>query len=346
MRVVDMHTHAVSLRVDPLLAGRTNPEGSPYVRDMSPESRATDAEQAKRLLALMLNVERRQDAMRRMGIDVQVLAPAPAQQHYWANEELQVALSRAQNEDIAALVAQAPARFVGLGTLPMRFPARAIAEAAHAVEELGLAGFQIDTRVEERDLADPVFDPLYARLSALRAPLFIHPLGFSHGQRLKPYFMVNSVGQPLEETIAISHLILGGVLDRHPQLDVVIAHGGGYFPFYAGRMDHAWKVRPEVRRLTADPPSSYLKRLWFDSCVFRPDLLEALVAMAGADRVMLGSDYPFDMGDTAPVELVRQARLADSDRAKILSSNAIGLFGIARDGDKVRSAAAPEAPPP
>lgn len=328
MRVIDMHTHALSLRVDPLLAGRTNPEGSPYLRDMSPESRSTDAEQAKRLPTMMLEIDQRYAAMERMGVDVQVIAPAPAQQHYWAGEELLVSLSRIQNEDIAALVARSPSRFVGLGTLPMRYPNRAIAEAVHAVEGLGLAGFQIDTRVEDRELSDRIFDPLYARLSALRAPLFIHPLGFSHGQRLKPYFMVNSVGQPLEETIAISHLIFGGVLDRHPQLDIVIAHGGGYFPFYAGRMDHAWKVRPEVHRLTADQPSTYLKRLWFDSCVFRSDLLEALVAIAGADRVMLGSDYPFDMGDATPVDLVRQARLSDSDRAKVLSGNAAGLFGI------------------
>lgn len=328
MRVIDMHTHALSLRVDPLLAGRTNPEGNPYARDMSLESRSTDAEQAKRLPAMMLGIEQRYAAMQRMGVDVQVIAPAPAQQHYWADEELLVTLARVQNEDIAALVAQSPSRFVGLGTLPMRFPVRAVAEAVHAVEELGLVGFQIDTRVEGRDLSNPIFDALYARLSALRAPLFIHPLGFSHGQRLKPYFMVNSVGQPLEETIAISHLIFGGVLDRHPQLDIVIAHGGGYFPFYAGRMDHAWKVRPEVHRLTADQPSTYLKRLWFDSCVFRSDLLEALVAMAGADRVMMGSDYPFDMGDATPVDLVRQARLSDSEHAKILSGNAAGLFGI------------------
>jgi aminocarboxymuconate-semialdehyde decarboxylase len=328
MPIIDMHTHAISTRVEPLVAGHYDPMDNPYRRDMSPESRATDAEQGKLLPRLMLDITARREMMHRMGVDFQVIAPAPAQQHYWAGEELQVALSRVQNEDVAALVAEDPAHFAGMGTLPMRFPARAIEEAVHAVETLGLRGFQIDTRVENLELSDAAFDPLYARLAKLCVPLFVHPLGFSHGQRLGDFFMVNSLGQPVEEAIAISHFILGGVLDRHPELDVVIAHGGGFYPFYAGRMDHAWKVRPEIRRLTADRPSSYLKRLWFDTCVFRADLIEALVATAGADRVMMGSDYPFDMGDEDPVGLVSKAQLSDGDREKLTFGNASRLFKI------------------
>jgi aminocarboxymuconate-semialdehyde decarboxylase len=329
MPIIDMHTHAISKRVEPLVAGHYDPMDNPYRRDMSPESRDTDAEQGKLLPRLMLDVAARREMMQRMGVDFQVIAPAPAQQHYWANEDLQVALSRVQNEDIAALVAEDPAHFAGMGTLPMRFPARAIEEAVHAVETLGLRGFQIDTRVENLELSDATFDPLYARLAKLRVPLFVHPLGFSHGQRLAPFFMVNSLGQPVEEAIAISHFIMGGVLDRHPDLDVVIAHGGGFLPFYAGRMDHAWKVRPEVRRLTAEAPSTYLKRLWFDTCVFSTDLIETLVAVAGADRVMMGSDYPFDMGDEDPVGRVNKTNLSDADKQKLLYGNAGRLFRIA-----------------
>ncbi|MDB5565418.1 MAG: amidohydrolase [Tardiphaga sp.] len=329
MPIIDMHTHAISKRVEPLVAGHYDPMDNPYRRDMSPESRDTDAEQGKLLPRLMLDVAARREMMQRMGVDFQIIAPAPAQQHYWANEDLQVALSRVQNEDIAALVAEDPAHFAGMGTLPMRFPVRAIEEAVHAVETLGLRGFQIDTRVENLELSDATFDPLYARLAKLRVPLFVHPLGFSHGQRLAPFFMVNSLGQPVEEAIAISHFIMGGVLDRHPDLDVVIAHGGGFLPFYAGRMDHAWKVRPEVRRLTAEAPSTYLKRLWFDTCVFSTDLIETLVGVAGADRVMMGSDYPFDMGDEDPVGQVNKTNLSDADKQKLLYGNAGRLFRIA-----------------
>jgi len=329
MPVIDMHTHGISKRVEPLVAGRYDPMSNPYRRDMSMDSRVTDAEQGKNLPKLMLDLATRHAAMARMGVDYQVIAPAPAQQHYWADEELQVALSRVQNEDVAALVAEDAAHFAGMGTLPMRYPERAIEEAVHAVEHLGLRGFQIDTRVEEFELSDAAFDPLYARLAQLKVPLFVHPLGFSHGQRLGDFFMVNSLGQPVEEAIAISHFIMGGVLDRHPDLDVVIAHGGGFLPFYAGRMDHAWKVRPEVRKLTAEAPSTYLKRLWFDTCVFSSDLVDILVDVAGADRVMMGSDYPFDMGDQDPVGLVKATKLSDADRQKLLFGNASRLFGIA-----------------
>lgn len=328
MPVIDMHTHAISRRVEPLVAGHHDPMDNPYRRDMSPESRETDAGQGKLLPQRMLDLDTRRAAMAKMGVDIQVVAPAPAQQHYWADEDLQVALSRVQNEDVAALVAKDPAHFTGMGTLPMRFPARAIEEAVHAVEHLGLRGFQIDTRVEALELSDRAFDPLYARLARLHAPLFVHPLGFSHGQRLGDFFMVNSLGQPVEESIAIMHFIMGGVLDRHPELDIVIAHGGGYLPFYSGRMDHAWKVRPEVRRLTVEAPSTYLKRLWFDTCVFDAKLIDALVHQVGADRVMMGSDYPFDMGDDDPVGLVQQATLPEPDRQKLLFANASRLFRI------------------
>lgn len=329
MPIIDMHTHALSKRVEPLVAGKYDPMSNPYRRDMSPASHDTDAEQGKILPGLMLDVTKRREMMAKMGVDIQVVAPAPAQQNYWADEELLVALSRVQNEDIAALVAQDPQHFAGMGTLPMRFPQRAIEEAVHGVETLGLRGFQIDTRVEDLELSNAAFDPLYARLAELRAPLFVHPLGFSHGQRLGDFFMVNSVGQPVEETMAIAHFIMGGILDRHPGLDVVIAHGGGYYPFYAARMDHAWKVRPEVRRLTADAPSTYLKRMWFDTCVFSPNLIDQLVAAVGVDRVMMGSDYPFDMGDDDPVGLVNRSNLSDDDREKVLFGNASRLFRIA-----------------
>jgi aminocarboxymuconate-semialdehyde decarboxylase len=329
MPIIDMHSHALSTRVEPLVAGKYDPMSNPYRRDMSMQSRVTDAEQNKILPGKMLDISARRAAMQEMGVDVQVIIPAPAQQHYWADEELLVALSRVQNEDIAALVAKDPAHFAGMGTLPMRFPARAIEEAVHGVETLGLRGFQIDTRVEALELSDAAFDPLYARLAQLKVPLFVHPLGFSHGQRLGDFFMVNGLGQPIEEAIAISHFIMGGVMDRHPELDLVIAHGGGFLPFYTGRMDHVWKVRPEVRRLTADAPSTYLKRMYFDTCVFSPHLVELLVEVAGADRVMMGSDYPFDMGDPNPVGTVRATKLSDADKEKLLCGNAARLFRIA-----------------
>jgi aminocarboxymuconate-semialdehyde decarboxylase len=229
-------------------------------------------------------------------------------------------------------VRQDPARLAGLGTLPMTDVARAEAEATRAVEELGLRGFQIDTHVNERELSDPALDPLYRRLVRLDVPLMIHPLGFSDGRRLGPFFMVNSVGQPLEEMVVINHLIFGGVLDRHPELRILIVHGGGYFPFYLGRMDHAWTHRPEVTRLTAERPSEYVGRMWYDTCVFRPDLLAYLVSLAGAHRVMLGSDYPFDMSDPDPLGTIEAAGFDEADRTRICNETACRFFRLSKIG--------------
>lgn len=327
--IIDAHTHTFCPPVEAALADRLDPNLIPYKRDMSPESKATDKEQAKLLAEPFNNVARRLADMTRMRVDRQVIAPAPGQQHYWTDPAVLDDISQQQNDHVAQLVAQAPDRFVGLGTLPMTDVERAIAEATRAVEERGLRGFQIDTRVNERELSDAAFDPLWRRLVQLRAPLFVHPLGFSDGQRLGPFFMVNTVGQPLEETIAFNHLVFGGVLDRHPDLKVLICHGGGYVPFYVGRLDHAWKYRPELRRLTADPPSSYLRRLYFDTCVYRADLIDHLVALAGADRVLLGSDYPFDMGDPDPLACLDGCRtLSAADREAITYGNAKALFRI------------------
>lgn len=329
MPTIDMHTHTFCPDVEGLIGGKHDLQTNPYRRDMSPESKVTDGERKPTYRPKLADPAVRRADMERMKVDFQIIAPAPAQQNYWADEDLLIEISRMQNDHVAKLAHDDPTRFAAIGTLPMTFPGRAADEATRGVEELGLKGYQIDTRVNDRELSNPAFEPVWARLQELDIPLFIHPLGFSHGQRLSAFFMINSVGQPLEELIAAMHLIAGGVLDRYPGLKVVVAHGGGYLPFYVGRLDHAWKVRPEVRRLTSEPPSAYLRRLWFDTCIFRADHLAALVELAGADRVMLGSDYPFDMGDDDPVAIVESCDALDTDaREAILGRNAKALFRL------------------
>jgi aminocarboxymuconate-semialdehyde decarboxylase len=329
MAVIDIHTHTYSPAAEALVQGRYTVDDTPYQRDMDEASRATDVQQIKRIAPKFRTLEIRLQDMQAMGVDVQVVSPAPGQQHYWANPALHVSVSRAQNDHVAQMIRPMPERFLGMGTLPLRDVHAAVDEATRAVEELGLRGFQIDSRVEELELSDRSLDPVYARLSKLRVPLFVHPLGFSHGSRLKDFFMVNAVGQPLEEILATAHFVFGGVLDRFPDLKVCVAHGGGYFPYYLGRMDHTWEVRPEVRKLIPEPPSSYVRRMWFDTCVFRSDTLAQLVRLAGADRVMLGSDYPFDMADDRPRAIVDGCEgLSERDRAGILGGNAQRLFGV------------------
>ena len=327
--IIDIHAHTFCPAVEPLVCDLPGYKAVPYKSHMSPDSAATDAGEGPRLQRAFNTLEQRRADMARMHVDAQLVAPAPGQQHYWAGSVLS-RLSAMQNDHVAALVGQAPDVLAGLGTLPMADVPAAVIEARRGVEQLGLRGFQIDSRVNERELSDRSFDPLWQCLATLWAMLVIHPLGFSDGARLGPFFMVNTVGQPLEETIAFHHLVLGGVMDRHPGLQVLICHGGGYVPSYVGRLDHAWAHRPELRKLTAQPPSAYLPRFWFDTCVFRPDLIENLVRLAGPGRVMLGSDYPFDMGDPDPVATLETCSgLTPSERAAIRGDTAASLFGFA-----------------
>jgi aminocarboxymuconate-semialdehyde decarboxylase len=326
--IIDCHTHTLCPAAITLMQGRIPAGAIPYQRDMSDASKAVDAAQMPELGRHFNDLGARHEMMARMRVDHQVVSPAPGQQHYWADGPLMAEVSRLQNAHVAQLVARDPARLTGVGTLPLPHPDLAVAEARHGVRALGLRAFQIDSRADAMELSDPALDPVYAALVELDAGLIVHPLGFSHGQRLGAFFMVNTVGQPLEEIIAINHLIFGGVLDRHPGLRVMVAHGGGYFPYYAGRMDHAWRARPELRALIETPPSDYLRRMWYDTCVFDADTLARLVALAGADRVMMGSDYPFDMGDADPLALV-EAAVPDMDaRARIISGTARAFFGI------------------
>jgi aminocarboxymuconate-semialdehyde decarboxylase len=328
MTTIDCHSHTLCPPVNGKVAESYRPDFVPYQRDMSEESRAVDQAQGPVLGPRFNDLEIRREILRGMRVDRQGVAPAPGQQHYWAERDLLVDISRLQNDHVADLVGREPERYFGLGTLPMSFVDAAVDEAARAVEEKGLRGFQIDSRVLDGELSDASFDPLYRKLVALDVPLMIHPLGFSHGKRFGAFFMINTVGQPLEEIIAINHLIFGGVLDRHPDLRVLVAHGGGYFPFYVGRMDHAWAHRPELKRLTSRRPSDYLPRMWYDTCVFRPDHIATLVDLAGADRVMLGSDYPFDMGDTDPLGTLEQAGLAPEALRAVRGETAMSFFRL------------------
>jgi aminocarboxymuconate-semialdehyde decarboxylase len=329
--VVDVHAHTVVPAVAGLVAGHAGlaAELEDQARTFGPASMEHNAELITgAYVPLLSDIPTRFGVMDAGGVDVQAVSIIPTQYHYWADPGLADDVVGAANEHIAALVGAHPDRLVGLATIALQHPGRAAAQLRHAMTTLGLRGVEISTSAAGRDFSDPFFEPFWTEADALGAFVFVHPWGCSLGERLSPFYLGNVIGQPAETTLALSHLVFGGVLDRHPGLRVCGAHGGGYLPYYVGRSDHAWHVRPESRT-TLDPPSRYLQRLWFDALVYRADSLRLLVDVAGADRVLLGTDYPFDMSVTDPVERINAVPgLSGAERTAITGGSAAALLGI------------------
>ena len=286
-----------------------------------------------RTVATRLNgLEERLKDMDRLGIDIQVMSPNPGQYYYAAPVEDACRAASAINDGIAEAVARHPDRLKGLGTVPLQDCQSAVRELRRCHDKLGFRGVEIGTNVAGRDFDEPDFAPFFAAAEALGMLLFMHPMGFTEPRRLGKFHLANVIGNPLDTTVAVSHLVYGGVLDRHPGLKICVAHGGGYIPAYSGRMDHAFRARPDCRPCISQPPSEYLSRLYFDTLVFDPLQLDALVRRWGADKLCLGSDYPFDMAEPDPVAF--HSALEDSVRNRILGGNAEQLLGLRTGGQQ------------
>lgn len=326
--IVDFHAHMSVPEAAALAKPHFHPSLDPIARFTTPQSAKINHDNAEALRPRLTTAEAKLADMDRIGVDVQLLSPAPPQYYYWADPELGRETSRLINDRIAETVAGTPERFAGLATLPMQAPEFALAEMRRAVKDLGLKGIEISSNVAGVELSDPRFASIFAAAEELGIIVFLHPLGFSHGERLTQHYLNNVLGNPLEAAVALSHLIFGGVLDRHPGLKLCVAHGGGFLPTYSGRMDHAFHNRADCRGCQ-HPPSSYLKRIYFDTVVFDPEHLSWLVGKFGADRILMGSDYPFDMGDPDPVGFVlKTPGLTQAERSAILGDTAVELLGL------------------
>ncbi len=324
--VVDIHCHLSVAAADALIrANMTNPPEAFLFS--SPASDAVNGRLFAAIGPKLNGVDARIADMDALGVDVQAISPSPGQYYYFASPELGRDVSRLINDGVASAVAKYPDRLVGMGTLPLQQVELAIAEMRRCVDELGLRGIEISSNVNGRELSAPEFRPFWAAAEELGILIFMHPLGFSHGERLAEHYLNNIIGNPIESTIALSHLIFGGVLKDHPGLKLCVAHGGGYLPGYWGRMDHAYRTREDCRQHIGQPPSLYLRQVWLDTLVFDPDQLQSLVRTHGAGRLCLGTDYPFDMSEPRPVEF--HAALEEADRAKVLGLNAAELLGLA-----------------
>ncbi|MET9377356.1 amidohydrolase family protein [Streptomyces sp. NPDC002992] len=328
---VDVHAHVLLPQIEALVAGRP---GHARARDLDarrngPAALAVSGPMVRDRLPRMTDVTARLSGMDAQGVDVQLVSPSPSHYHYWADAPTAEKVYRLANEATAAHCAEAPDRLRGLGLIPLQHPEQAVAALDHALEQ-GLAGVEISSHAPGRELSDPAYEPLWSRAEETGAIVFLHPFGCTLDERLDQWYLSNTVGQPTENAVALSHLIFSGVLDRHPGLKIVAAHGGGYLPTHIGRSDHAWRARSDASAGCARLPSSYLERLYFDSLVHDPRVLRALVEAAGADRVLLGSDFPFDMGAEDPVGALRAARLPEADVEAIRGANATALLQLER----------------
>jgi len=264
----------------------------------------------------------------RFGVDVQVLSTVPVMFSYWAKPEDGAEVARFLNDHLASVVSGAPDRFIGLGTLPMQAPSLAARELERCVRSLGLAGVQIGTHVNDWNLSDPALFEVFATAAELGAAVFIHPWDMMGEARMRKYWLPWLVGMPAESSLALCSLIFGGVLERLPTLRVAVAHGGGAFPATLGRIQHGFEARPDLVAVDNPvPPRAYLGRFWVDSLVHDPDMLRFLVKLLGEDRVMLGSDYPFPLGEAVPGMLIRSVPELAAARAKLLGENALRWLG-------------------
>lgn len=265
--------------------------------------------------------------MNRKRVDVHALS-LTRPMLYWAKGALGLRLAEAANDALAEAHQAFPDRFVGLAILPMQDTRLALRELQRASKLPGIRGVYMGTNINGRDLDDPTFTPLFQRIDELRLPVFLHPLNVMGGERLKPYFLYNLLGFPFDTAVAAAHLIFSGILDRFPRLNINLVHAGGAFPYLVGRMNRGYKVSSHCKSIKRKP-SAYLRRFTYDTISHDPNALLYLIRLVGADRVMLGSDYCFEIGYDRPVEVVtRLASLSRRDQAKILGSNAARLLKI------------------
>lgn len=274
-----------------------------------------------------IELDERIQSMDEQQVDVHALS-LTAPMVYWAPPELGLRLSQAYNDACVEAHDAYPDRLLGLAMLPMQSPDLAVEELERISELPGICGVYMATRIEDKELSDPDFFPVYEKIEDLGWTIFLHPVSVVDPQRLTKYYLTNFIGNPTESAIAASHLIFGEVLDRFPKLTVCLPHAGGTFPYLVGRINHGWGVRDECQHLKT-PPIDYLRRFYYDTITHAHPALDFLITLVGTDRIVLGSDFCFDMSYDQPVQFVKEhPNLSTEDQNLILGGNAARLLGL------------------
>ena len=328
-RTIDIHTHILTEETIGLLA-----KEAPWV---APKLTPIDADFAVLEVAGTpykpfprggWELERRFADMDAAEVNVHVLSATPQTYLYDQDPALTVATSTLQNDQIAKLTKTHPDRFMGIATLPMQAPEQAADELRRTVTDLGMHGAMIGSNIAGKNLDDPALEPVWAAAAELGAFMMIHPTNVAGADRLRSYYLANLIGNPLDTTIAAACLVFGGVMERHPKLNVCLVHGGGFVPYQAGRWAHGWQLRPEPKVNIKQSPEPWIDRFYYDTILHAKPQLEFLVASMGPTRVLMGSDYPYDMGTGECVRQVKALSIAEADKAKLLCDNARALLGV------------------
>jgi len=321
---IDIHSHMVV----PAAADLVRPHLVRGGDSAEPSTIALGAKQQADRISRMVDLSVRLPELDAMGIERQVIKPSPGQCYYEVPGEIAVKAARIVNDGMAEHASRAPDRLIPFGTVPMSEPAAAVEELERCSRALKFKGVQLLTNVAGRELSDPQFEPFWAKAEALGTLVVIHPAGFTEPRRLARFYFGNVIGNPLDTTVAVHHLIFDGVMERYPNLRILAAHGGGYAAAYSGRMDHAWGARSDSHGTLPKPPTEYLRRMFFDTVVFSTHQLDYLVRVFGADHVLMGTDYPFDMGDYDPVGHVVSGNLDEATIAAVAGGSARKLLGL------------------
>ena len=327
--VIDIHCHRECGPATELMKAEEDRTGRVRLQYGSELTREVNRKQLAYLRPKMDSLEERLKDMDAMGVDIQAVAVSVYQYYYWAEPEIGARAARIVNDELAEATSKYPDRFAPLGSVPLQDTAAAVAELRYCVNELGFRGLEINSHVNGSEIADPRLDPFWAEVEKLGAVIVVHTNGHPAKERLQEHNFVNLLGHAFEATLATAHLIFNGVMERYPNLKIVVVHGGGYLPAYAGRIDHAWRARADVREGVPKPPGEYLKKFFFDTMVFEPDQVEFLVNKYGADHVLLGTDYPYDMGEDDPLGLIGRVPGLSQDQIDLISGgNAARLLGF------------------
>lgn len=321
---IDCHSHIEIPEAISFLPKKIDPLAS-----VSPKSKFIQEQLTLSLRDQLENPDRRIADMEKMRLDLTVLSIAPPHFYYNLEGEEAIGFAQHQNNRLAEIARAYPDRFISMATVPLQNVEAAVVEMERAVVDLDMRGVEVGSNIRGRYLGDPVFWPFYEKVASLDVPIFIHPRDVAGSERMKDFYFGNLIGNPLDTTIAAAHIIFSGVLDRFPGLKIILSHAGGCLPYICGRFRHGFDVRPECKEVIKKSPLDYVKEFYFDTITHDSESLRFLISRVGADHVLIGTDYPYDMGDLDPVRTVEElTELSGEQSSKIMGENAASLFKI------------------